>query len=474
MTVTTMTIEGLGSVKYNINEYIDQPVFAAYQDYMEAIKAIYDKRISNPDYNGTPLTAADYDNLINALNSLSDLAKNGLRIQPSGSTLSYTGYMGKEMAQRLDLVMRSLQAAGINYGASTGLSDSQKIELIQNWQSLAGYGVEAILEEATAPPSSVYYTRSLQSMVELEYVKEGNDLIAINLSDLEETLRIDNDILKTLTVVQNISNQIKVENTGSPTFAFPPTKNGDLPHLAQEIIGTLPGDDQDQESIREGYYQDLGIAQQRALARNPVSQAEYEQFTQEEFDKLSTFADRIRGNTDSNGDELTKFMQLYKIAASAQFTQVFPTATPTSSALSELLTAKTDLMNQLAQLEAAAPDASRSVVNSLAYFVYKVALDISAAFQGVNPSDISLMTTALKKWILDNQDKAINSTEGEKTGDIQQNITQAIQAAENLNDTQKEKVRNYMFIFEQFYRSSSAILQKVTQLIERMAQGISR
>src|SRR5262249_57694965 len=39
-----------------------------------------------------------------------------------------------------------------------------------------------------------------------------------------------------------------------------------------------------------------------------------------------------------------------------------------------------------------------------------------------------------------------------------------IQGGQNLNDQLKEKVRRYDFIFEEFYKSSSDVLQKVTQI----------
>lgn len=58
--------------------------------------------------------------------------------------------------------------------------------------------------------------------------------------------------------------------------------------------------------------------------------------------------------------------------------------------------------------------------------------------------------------------------------EVQQAITNAITAGENLNDTQKDKVRQFMFVFEEYYKSASAILTKITQIIQRMAQGIAR
>ena len=47
-------------------------------------------------------------------------------------------------------------------------------------------------------------------------------------------------------------------------------------------------------------------------------------------------------------------------------------------------------------------------------------------------------------------------------------------AASNLNDEQKEDLRRLLFLFEEFYKSASALLAKITQLIEKIGQNIAR
>lgn len=74
------------------------------------------------------------------------------------------------------------------------------------------------------------------------------------------------------------------------------------------------------------------------------------------------------------------------------------------------------------------------------------------------------------KWLFDNY----NSTGAgaSSSGAIQQRLTNAITAGESLNTTQTEKVRSYLFLFEEYYKSASAILQQMTQIIQKMAQNI--
>lgn len=75
-------------------------------------------------------------------------------------------------------------------------------------------------------------------------------------------------------------------------------------------------------------------------------------------------------------------------------------------------------------------------------------------------------------WVID----AYNATGSNaiNAGKIQQNITSAITASQSLNTTQTERVRNYMFLFEEYYKSASSILTQITQIIQKMAEGIGR
>lgn len=76
----------------------------------------------------------------------------------------------------------------------------------------------------------------------------------------------------------------------------------------------------------------------------------------------------------------------------------------------------------------------------------------------------------LVNWVDDNYN-AIGSGSS-KAGLIQQNITNAITAAESLNTTQTETVRNFLYLFEEYYKSASAMLQQITQIIQKMADNI--
>jgi hypothetical protein len=81
--------------------------------------------------------------------------------------------------------------------------------------------------------------------------------------------------------------------------------------------------------------------------------------------------------------------------------------------------------------------------------------------------------SAIHKWVIDGYN-VHNASGVANAGKIQTDLTAAITAAESLNDSQKESVRNYMFIFEEYYKSASAILNTLNQIIQKMAQNAGR
>ena len=79
----------------------------------------------------------------------------------------------------------------------------------------------------------------------------------------------------------------------------------------------------------------------------------------------------------------------------------------------------------------------------------------------------------MEKWVVDNYNVHGSGAAG-SAGSLQNNLTFAITAAQSLNDTQKEKVRRFLFIFQEYYQSASAILSKLSQIISQIAQKISQ
>lgn len=471
-----MNIDGLGTIQYKRVEYTSTEVGSIFTSNLQTLKRILDQR---PD--ATPpgmVTEDDYDALLATLRNLQALAKNGI----TDSQTSQTYYLTAEMAQSLDMVMRSLSAVGITLDTA-GLSSSQKVQLLQNWQSLSGFGVENVVSNAIA---SVALPPSLQSMLELEYVKAGNEIISGQLANLEEAVRTTQDILKTLAVIEGISNQITVTNK-QEDFKFPPDKNGDLPlesiqlyefYAAEHLnAGNTPppplrpanytgpwppeGYVTDFTRMRNAYMADFSEAKAIASAQGITVQSA--------FNGLHRYSNAIKAYANSN---LDRFGIFYKIAASTHFTQIIPVATPVSGAVTQLLAAKSALMGELIQLERQS-STSRDTPNSLANLIFKVITDMSSHGLIANPNPDTLLHN-LKSWILDSQQIKLSAPNSNTAGSIQDNIMSAIKGAQSLNDSQKIEVKRYLFLFEQFYKSSSVILQQINDLLGKIAKGLYR
>lgn len=69
-------------------------------------------------------------------------------------------------------------------------------------------------------------------------------------------------------------------------------------------------------------------------------------------------------------------------------------------------------------------------------------------------------------YIRDFRDGAVN--------EYQRNLSRALVAAQSLNDSEKEELRRRFYEFEEFYKSASSIMSKISQILEKIAQNISR
>lgn len=458
----TLAITEVGVVRISITEYLSWRVLQDYNAYAVALKSVYDKRPSNPN-NTETLTGADYDAVIAAIQQLSELAKNG-RVESNGQQ-NYVSLLNTDMGETLDLIMRSLKAAGINPSSSTNIPEDEKVALIKSWQSLGGYGVEFILQHAVdiLQNESQFVTddglvveksptRTLQSMVEVEYVKGANDIIFGELSSLEEASRLTKDILSNLTIVQNIANRVTVHNK-EPVFSFPPDYTvlypedaaEDIWDKAEEIWNPFdPSTFITPDELEDIYHADLANGTNNFIP----------------------YADKIIKAV----DDADYFQKIYEKCASAYFAQVsaIPSDTATVDAAIQLLTAKASLSAQMAELEALNPDATRNISGTLAAMINAVLQDVNLYFGPLTPSaNPNQLQSSLNLWIIDTQNQPPGQG-GEETK-VQNNISSAIQAAENLNDTQTEDVRRYLYLFEEFYKSAASVLDIMTSLLEKIS-----
>ena len=459
MTTNTNFVIGVGPVPANRVEYTTGSVKQIFQDNIEAIQAVFNT-------NTASLTGADYDNLIAALNNLKTVAATGQVDPISGETF----YLTSEMTISLNLLIESLQAAGIP-PVIPPTSDPTKVWLLQGWQSLASFGVADILKNSLI--YSVSATRTLQSLLQLEYVKAGNDYLSQHMVDLANALSTTQGVLNSLGVVQNVSNQITVPAVGD--LNFPPvndagfwTPAGGYTDLAKNIANRFGKLNELLNNIPQTPASFVGALQQEVASVGPNGS----------IDNLTGAATVLTNNI--NAGNSANYEAWYRIFASAHFTQVFPVAQPTSTSASDLLAAKQQLMQQVVMLEQQNPSVTRTTPGSLAYFVYQVALSISSHFSSINTSLLTgpalqaAYLSAVSQWIVDNQNQKQGTVAASQAGAIQNKISQAITAAQSLNDQQKANVNLVQFTYQQFVQSASDALSTINGLVSEIARAMSR
>lgn len=351
------------------------------------------------------------------------LAANGLSNDPAANLSTYSQFfMTMTMAQNYDQILRSLAAVGVDVNAAGNLVPSVTLEQLQRWRDLAVQVSSVAGAVRAAQIEGVAGAKNLQNMIEVDYVQTGNEIISNNMAQLKSALNITQQILDNLAVLQNIHNQI---TTRVSVFNF--------------------------------NYQD---------PNQPG----------------------VISSTNAHGPSV--WAPAYQTAASAYFgrnvvpvliSSIDPGAGANyQSAFQSLVAVRERLKSEFHMLSVITSETDRNNPTSLYSRVKQVLEDLKNNFtDSQSGGEVSAFTpgsrasAGFKKWMLDNY-ASFNSAGMNKAGGFQQNITFAITSAENLNDTQKETVRNYLFIFEEYYKSASAALQAITQIIQKMAQNIAR
>ncbi|MBS4168092.1 hypothetical protein [Parachlamydia sp. AcF125] len=412
ISLVNVTIDG---VSYQANvEYTASEVGQAYQGYLQTFVDVFNMDASSAT---TDITQTTADEMSAAIQGLVSLAQEGKSVQVDPSLPDKTYYMTVEMGSNVDLLIQSLKAAGVADPASSITATEA-----QHWKSLAAASpvIANILQAAISVSGDG--NRSLQSLVELIYVKTANEVLGDSLASLEDALKITKDSLDILAELQTLHNRITTNSKAPFSSKF---------DLHRAAVGSDP-------SLFRKQYPDAASAY-FGIPIDPV------------------LASGL-GSTNGAGTAVP----------GPQF----------QAALTQLISLRSRLEKEITLLAPITDATSGTEGDTLLGKLKSVLDDLNTYFavSGV-PVTASTNTTAafqaFKSWMLDNLDQHSNTNAG-KAGLIQQNITFAITAGESLNDSQKEEVRRYLFVFEEYYKSASAILQALTQLITKMAQGISK
>lgn len=277
-----------------------------------------------------------------------------------------------------------------------------------------------------------------QALVELVYIQEANNLIGLAMGNLDSALNTTQSVLNILQALQNLHNDISVQAKSAFPFDY---------SYGSALIATLTGPP---------------IAQPFGTVKHgtPV-------ITTKMMPKMTILQLQTLGSNPA-----TQYEAIYNKLASAYFgTPIEPNfvfssmnAPGYAAFENELSTLKEKLRLEISTLYKQTPSTARTDPTSLLDALQKVYRDM--------PSNFSFST--VEKWALDNYNYNTSTLiQAANAGSIENDLTTAITAAQSLNDTQKENVRRFLFIFQEYYQSASAILSSITQVIEMMAQKIS-
>lgn len=423
---------GVSTIYTEELEYTHPAVATQYANDLTALTTVFNTPA------GTALTQSEADQVAAAFAALMNLAQNG-SLQNNTPTTQKTYYLTSDMASNLDLLLRSFKAVGVN-------DPTQAITLDQlnTWKdlSIVSPTIQNTLQAAIA---STQGNRSTQALIELDYVATGNQLINDQMTNLESALNLTQTVLSTLTTVQNLRNEVVIKNRG----ALPLNLNTNInPTGSGHLSTTAP-------SGWAGNYN--------------------------AFAACTWFTSPIMPTVPS------AIMRMTNVKVGNSISSIyFNPASLTAMGLSlynKLIATRSSLLNLIPVISGQLTPAQRSDQNSIYGTVKTIVHDLSLLFvakvgtsvvqAGDNRMTIQNKASALFRWLMDGNDK-FYAASGLNAGVDQQNVTTAISSAENLNSTNQENVRNFIFVFEEYYKSASSILQNISQIIQKMAQHISQ
>lgn len=429
---TSAIVNASSTVYVELNDFTSPEMSAAYYANMNVIQNLYNKIPTTPANQNIPLdiTPADAASIQQAIANLLDLAQNGLVSNSTPGTSKVTNgtfFLTKQMASNLDLLIRSFQAVG-----ATNPESSITAAQLAEWKDLATTS-PAIQELMQAILFATAGNQSIQSIIELDYVATGNRLVNDQLSSLEQALTVTQNVLDSLANLQNIRNSLVIP----PSLLYKPPKT----------LLPIPGD--------------------------PTAVAES---TLMRFYRSGFF---VPGLVSILGASIAFTRPIFPVVAS----QIVDPTTQLMTAFGvtkfdDLIAIQKSLLAFVPVLESITNPTTADNTNSLLGRIKAVLHDFSTLFESGGAQAISLTTlvqrsSALQRFLLDGNDPKFAVT-GITANQGQNNLTFAVTSAQGLNDQQKQLVQQYLYIFQQFYQSASAVLQAINQLITKMAQGISR
>lgn len=434
-------IDGIGEVR--VAASTSKEVVDAYASWMQQIAAILSK---NPE----SVSAEDAAKLAEAVQALKELARSGLT---QGGTTYFPDAM---MLKDLNVLLSSLAAAGFSDTAQP----SSQTDALKRWISNKSQqyevekkpiigrvsdrlSLEELIKIRSTPDLSA--TASIQDLLMYFYIAQANEKFETALEKLEKFLQVGQDSIRFLDRLRDIMNMVAAN---PEAIQWPPAslKVGDLPQeLISQISKKFPANEMDVPS-KHKTFEDFYKAEPQAA-----------------LNKLTAFCKKHPSKT----SPLYQMFAIHKVAVPVD-------STAGVAEYEGAWAAMTALKGLIADLEAGGMSSKEP--NTLPYLLTQVVDDIENALgkkdasgKMIAETDPAKMEAKIKKWVIDGRDKI---TEGSAQGSAHR-LTQAHQAATNLNDNTKDDLRKEQYSFEEFYKSAAKLLSDLFTALSSVTRKIA-
>lgn len=367
---------------------------------------------------------------------------------------------------------------------------------------------------ATASSINFSATKSMQSFTELQYVETANQVINKQLENMQQALQTTQDALNNLNQLQQVHNKITVNSRTFTYNLLPPSsqinanpisidtyvtqyeryasaqlKAALVPQLNTEFLPfSLPASAITIAATSVG----TGLTANWSFQVTINDPSKYYAFntSTNQFSAVHTvymMSGYYVSSLSVNPANFTQAQMSRIVGDGFNGTQKFPllgTLSGISVLQEQLARQKVALSTLLAQLSLSTITPlsvldnplkrSQALVGQISAVLNDLQVNISTINSTSSTlADRLIAAVGVRKWVMDNY-QTFSSPSATNAGAIQQNITNAINAAQSSNSTQTQKVNNSLLVFQQYYQSAAAVLSQLTQIITKMAQKISQ
>lgn len=327
--------------------------------------------------------------------------------------------MNMYMAQKLGQFFAILRTAG--YEVTDAVPDQNALlTAIQNIQTSPNlYPASNAINAAITITQQAHVTgmaaatqsESLQQALMVDYISVGNELLSNQLGLLNTAINTNSTVLSYLNSLQDLMNQ----------------KN---PETFIQQLGSL-------------FSSSGGV----------IPDANYESY------ETQTFNQTLGTNALYTDSSLVTYVAAHP---DVSFSQAFSTSIATPGSTTFVTSIDTIIANlqALNQQIGAAAGSSNGV--SSAGGVTTALTQLITDFQNIKNSS----TPTIAAWIEDNLTN--------NSGTFQTDLNNAMVACQSFNDTQREQLQQTMFVYEEFYKSATSLLENLDQIIKKMASNINR